>query len=111
MDGACGQIGDDPNCTEGANGKTTTRWQEAVSAINQITLEQKGKINFGLSIYPKPEIGENCTVPCNIDTCGGGGTLPGTVDVPVALNSEVDIASALAAVGPAGGNPHGPDPA
>ena len=49
---------------------TTTRMEEAVSAIKQITSTYAGRVRFGLSIYPlQPTPIPTCSRTCNWFSC------------------------------------------
>jgi hypothetical protein len=103
--GTCSNVGnnniDSPNFD--------TRWEQAVTAIKQVTLEQEGNINFGLSMYPNPAGGEQCTTSCNWFSCSDKTSqTAGVIDVAVGAGTRVEIGNTLDQTVPGGATPTGP---
>ena len=103
--GACGQEGDALDCTAAAD----TRWEEAVSAVETLLVDQAGRVRFGLSIYPKSPGGESCALQCNWFSCTDNVNVnAGVIDVATGDDTAGDIDKALGAVLPGGSTPTAP---
>lgn len=88
------------------------RWREALNAIDLITQTYAGRVNFGLSIYPRPNLSpsvpDGCGLDCNWFTCSGGmNTTAGTIDAPMGASNSF-IMQKLGLTAPGGGTPTAP---
>jgi hypothetical protein len=71
------------------------RWGPAVTALKSLSQMFQSKVNFGLTIFPGPEMGQGPNAQCTT----------GTQRVPVGLNTAPAIAAALDATQPGGYTP------
>lgn len=98
-----------PACSAGEQGSTTTRWVEAMEAIDNVTDDFEGQVSFGLSLYPLAAEGDDCSAECNWSTCSGGANLQaGAIDVAVGTGTRDAITSALQSTAPGGATPTAP---
>jgi hypothetical protein len=75
-------VDDSGSMKELVPGTTTAKWDVLKEAVSALLTKYDGKVDWGLSIFPKPNSGNSCT--------------PGVVEIPAAAGNTQNILGKLA---------------